>query len=144
MDEKPISEMSRRVKAPAMESIERFSKQGHVTIERVSPQIDGGRDRPKAVVGDAVAVEADIIRDGPDLLLGVIRHKGPGDTRWSEAPMKLIDNDRYGGEFTPTNLGIHKFTIEAWTDHFGTWARALGRRVEAGQDVELEFEEGAL
>jgi len=126
------------------ETMRSYLNLGHVTIERVSPQIDGGRYRPKAVVGDSVPVQADIIRDGPDLLLCVIRYKGPGDARWSEAPMRLLENDRYGGEFTPTSIGRYKFTIEAWTDHFGTWARALARRVEVGQDVELELEEGRL
>jgi starch synthase (maltosyl-transferring) len=144
MDEKPIPNISRRGATSGVENVKEYSKRGHVTIERVWPQIDGGRYRPKSVVGDEVTVEADFIRDGPDLLLGVIRYKGPGDARWSEAPMRLIDNDRYGGAFTPTVIGVYKFTIEAWTDHFGTWARALGRRVEAGQDVELELEEGAL
>jgi starch synthase (maltosyl-transferring) len=116
----------------------------HVIIERINLDIDGGRYRAKAVVGDGVLVSADILRDGPSLLLAVIRYKGPRDARWSESPMQPVGNDRFSGEFTPTTIGRYKVTIEAWTDHFGTWRRDLARRVEAGQDVDLELEEGAL
>jgi starch synthase (maltosyl-transferring) len=116
----------------------------HVIIERINLDIDGGRYRAKAVVGDSVEVSADIFRDGPDLLLALIRYKGPQDSRWSESPMHAVGNDRFSGTFIPTTIGRYKVTIEAYTDHFGTWRRDLGRRVEAGQDVDLELEEGAL
>jgi starch synthase (maltosyl-transferring) len=119
-------------------------KRGHVVIERIDPQIDCGRYRAKAVVGDAVNVSADIFRDGPDMLQAVIRYRGPSDSRWLEAPMNFVDNDRWGGSFIPTDIGRYRYTIEAWTDHFGTWRRDLLKRVEAGQDVTLELIEGAL
>jgi len=32
-----------------------------------------------------VTVSADIFRDGHDLLRGVIRYRGPGETEWREA-----------------------------------------------------------
>lgn len=115
----------------------------HLLIEAVEPQIDCGRYLTKAIVGDRVEVTADIFRDGPDLLMAVLRHKGPGDPRWSETRMVHVENDRWYGSFRPTELGIHSFTIEAWTDHFGTWRRDLMKRVEAGQDVTLELEGGA-
>jgi len=116
---------------------------GHVIIERVRPEIDGGRFRAKAVAGDLVEVTADIFRDGPDLLQAALRYRGPGDKRWSEVPMTLVDNDRWTGAFSPTHIGRWTYTIEAWTDHFGTWRRKLIKKVEAEQDVDLELEEGA-
>ena len=118
-------------------------KRGHIVIEAVEPQIDCGRYRAKAVVGDAVAVTADIFRDGPALLKAVIRHRGPADTRWQESPMTLIDNDRWTGTFVPGAIGRHAYTIEAWTDHFGTWRRNLIKFVEAGLNVDYELEAGA-
>jgi starch synthase (maltosyl-transferring) len=120
------------------------TKRGHVVIERVSPELDCGRHRAKAVVGDAVEVTADIFRDGPEMLQASLRYKGPSDARWSEAPMRLVDNDRWAGSFTPTEIGRYRYTIEAWTDHFSTWRRDLVKRVQAGQEVELELEEGAM
>src|SRR5918998_2053001 len=123
--------------------VKALTEQGHVVIERVAPQLDCGRYRVKAVVGDTIEVSADIFRDGPDLLQAAVRHKGPSSTRWSYEPMAHVDNDRWSGTFAVTDLGRHRYTIEAWTDHFGTWRRALIRRVEAGQDVELGLLQGA-
>ncbi|CAN5661871.1 alpha-1,4-glucan--maltose-1-phosphate maltosyltransferase [soil metagenome] len=120
------------------------TNKSHVVIERVSPELDCARYRAKAIVGDVVEVSADIVRDGPDLLQASVRFKGPSDARWSAAPMTHAGNDRWSGTFTPAEVGRYRYTIEAWTDHFSTWRRALIRRVEAGQEIGLELEEGAL
>jgi starch synthase (maltosyl-transferring) len=118
------------------------TKRGHVVIERVSPALDCGRYRAKAVVGDRVQVSADILRDGPDVLGASVRYKGPSDARWSLSPMAHTGNDRWAGTFRPTEMGRYRYTIEAWTDHFSTWRRDLLKRVAAGQVVDLELEEG--
>jgi starch synthase (maltosyl-transferring) len=119
------------------------TKKGHIVIERVSPELDCGRYRAKAIVGDVVEVSADILRDGPDELGAALRFKGPSDAHWSTTPMSHVDNDRYAGSFSPGVIGRHRYTIEAWTDHFATWRRDLVKRVGAGQKVDLELEEGA-
>jgi starch synthase (maltosyl-transferring) len=119
-------------------------KQGHVIIERIEPQIDGGRYRAKAVVGDEVEVSADIYRDGPAVLQAVIRYRGPSSRRWQEAPMRHAANDRWVGTIPPDKMGVWRYTVEAWTDRFATWKRDLIKRVDAGQDVDVELDEGAL
>ena len=119
-------------------------KKGHIAIQNVSPQVDGGRRRAKAVVGDTVHIEADILRDGPNVLGAVIRYKSAGDARWNESPLTEGLNDRWSGHFQPTAVGVCRYTIEAWTDRFATWRRDLSKKVEAGQDVGVELEEGAI
>ena len=119
-------------------------KRGHVIVENIRPQISCGRYRAKAVTGDQVQVSADIFRDGPSLLQAVIRFRGPSDAKWQEAPMEHVENDRWAGTFRPGEIGRFQYTIEAWTDHFGTWRRDLIKRVDAKQEVSLELEEGAL
>ena len=119
-------------------------KRGHVIVENIRPQINCARYRAKAVTGDQVEVSADIFRDGPSLLQAVIRFRGPSDGKWQEAPMAHVDNDRWAGAFRPGEIGRFQYTIEAWTDHFGTWRRDLIKRVDAKQEVSLELEEGAL
>ena len=118
-------------------------KRGHVIVERIRPQIDCGRYRAKAIAGDQVTVAADIFRDGPPLLQAAIRYKGPNDSRWHEAPLTPMGNDRFQGTFSPGDIGRYQYAIEAWTDHFGTWRRDFVKRVEARQEVSLELEEGA-
>ena len=117
---------------------------GNVVIERVDPEIDGGRFRAKAVIGDDFEVTADIFRDGPALLQAVLRHRGPSARSWSETFMTPDENDRWSGSFRPNEIGLWRYTIEAWTDTFGTWRRDMRKRIEAEQNVDLELEEGAL
>ncbi|MGH2755950.1 MAG: maltotransferase domain-containing protein [Actinomycetota bacterium] len=119
------------------------TKRGHVVIERIDPQIDGGRFRAKAIVGDLVEVSADIFRDGPDLLQATLRYRGPQNKAWQETSMTLVENDRWSGSFSPDHVGCYRYTIEAWTDDYGTWRRNLIKKVEVGDPVELEIEEGA-
>ncbi|MFN2526486.1 MAG: alpha-1,4-glucan--maltose-1-phosphate maltosyltransferase [Actinomycetota bacterium] len=117
-------------------------REGHAVVENIRPEINGGRYRAKAIVGDVVEVSADIFRDGPDLLAAVLRYKGPGG-RWAEAPMTHLGNDRWTGSFSPDRIGVWRYTIEAWTDRFAIWRRKLEKKLDAGQDVSVELEEGA-
>ena len=116
---------------------------GHVVIENVAPSVDCGRFRVKSIAGDQVEVTADIFRDGPDLLQAVIRFRGPQHPRWQEVPMAPLENDRWGGSFSTDHIGRWRFSIEAWTDHFGSWRRKLLKKLEVGEKVDLELEEGA-
>ena len=72
-----------------------------IVIQYPTPTVDDGRYPVKRVVGDAVTIEADIFRDGHDILRAVIRYRGPGDPDWSEAEMRLTDEHlggvRWGG-----------------------------------------------
>src|SRR5688500_7873033 len=90
-----------------------------VIIERVEPEIDGGRFPIKRTVGEPVVVEADIFADGHDVLAAVLKVGN------QEYPMRPLANDRWRGEFTINEIGAHTYTIEAWVDHFATWERDL-------------------
>ena len=115
-----------------------------IVIEAIRPTVDCGRFRAKAVAGDRVRVTADIFRDGSTELRAVVRFKRSGSTRWAEAPLTHEGNDAWTGEMALETVGRYQYTIQAWTDHFATWRRDLIKKVDAGQDVTLELEEGAL
>jgi starch synthase (maltosyl-transferring) len=117
---------------------------GRIVIDDVRPRTPDGAHPAKATVGHAVRVSADIFRDGHDILAARVRWKGSGDKRWSEAPLAEDVNDRWEGSFTPTANGMHAFVIEAWTDRYATWRHAVMVKYEAGQDITVELEEGAL
>ena len=70
-----------------------------VVIERVYPELDGGRHAIKRVAGDVVEVEADIFCDGHDKIAACIKYRAQDETDWREAPMAFVDNDRWGGRF---------------------------------------------
>ena len=116
----------------------------YIVIECVTPELDGGRYPVKRIVGDAVSVGADLIKDGHDALAAHVLFKGPSDDSWSTAPMQFdFDSDRWYGEFRADRIGQWTFTVEAWTDSFATWRSALRKKIAAGQDVASELMEGA-
>ena len=110
-----------------------------VVIERVRPEIDGGRWPAKRVIGERVVVEADIFADGHDLISAVVRWRRTGSERWTESAMAPRANDRWRGEFTVDACCRYEFTLSAWIDHFKTWHRDLQKRIKAGQDVAVEM-----
>jgi starch synthase (maltosyl-transferring) len=127
-------ERRRSVKAP--------EGRKRVVIEGVRPEIDCGRFAIKRVIGESVVVEADIFTDGHDSLGAALRSWQEG-ADWTEVRMEPIVNDRWRGEFVVTETGEYRYTIRAWIDRFGTWARDLAKKVDAGLDVSVELQVGA-
>ncbi|MGA2430121.1 MAG: alpha-1,4-glucan--maltose-1-phosphate maltosyltransferase [Candidatus Acidiferrum sp.] len=114
-----------------------------VVIERVEPEVDGGRFAIKRTVGDEVRVRADIYADGHDLLGAVLLCRRAGESAWTEVPMRLVNNDRWEGKFRVEALGRYVYTIVAWVDAFRTWSADLQKRVDAGQDISVDVLIGA-
>lgn len=107
-----------------------------VVIEAASPEVDGGAFPAKRVIGDVVTAEADIFTDGHDVISAVLLHRPDRQSDWSEIRMQPLVNDRWRAEFKVESLGFHRFTIEAWVDHFLTWHRDLKKRVDGGTSEE--------
>ena len=118
---------------------------GRVQVQHVIPNVDCGRYAAKAIVGDNVVVGADVFREGHEKVAAAIRYRGPDDTQWREAPLRLDVNDRYYGSFPVDALGPWRYCVVAWTDHFAGWLDGLCKKHDAGQDdLGLEFADGAL
>ncbi|HUP63415.1 MAG TPA: alpha-1,4-glucan--maltose-1-phosphate maltosyltransferase [Thermoanaerobaculia bacterium] len=107
-----------------------------VIIEAVSPEVDGGAFPARRVAGDVVAAEADIFADGHDLISAIVLHRHDSEKKWREVRMRPLPNDRWRAELTVDSLGFHRFTVEAWIDHFLTWHRDLKKRVDGGASDE--------
>ena len=113
-------------------------------IENLRPLIDGGRYPVKRIVGDDLAVEADIFKDGHDLVAAALKWRAAGETRWHETPMSFVDNDRWRGVCTLYEIGVHEYTVEAWTDSFRSWRDEFRKKFEAGiTNLSTEALEGA-
>ena len=113
-----------------------------IVIEHVTPQIDCGRHPIKRVVNDTVYVQADIFRDGHDQVAAIVKYRLKGSGEWQEWPLTFINNDRWGGSFTVREVGRYEYTIEAWTDLFGTWFSDMKKRLGVAQDVTSELLDG--
>jgi starch synthase (maltosyl-transferring) len=114
----------------------------HILIEDVQPIVDGGRYPVKRIVGEPCIVEADIFRDGHQIIRAAVKYRRKSDEGFSESPMVPFDNDRWRGEFTPGENTRYVYTIEAWTDLFASWLSDFGKRVRAGRDVQSDLLEG--
>jgi starch synthase (maltosyl-transferring) len=116
---------------------------GRITIDAVRPATPSGEFPAKAVVDEQFTVSADIFRDGHDLLRARVRWRCLGKGKWHTAPMRDVGNDRWEGSVTPAAFGRHDVVIEAWRDRFATWRHDVEIKAAAGDDVEIELEEGA-
>ena len=106
--------------------------------------MDGGRFPIKRVVGEDVMVEADIFKDGHDIVAAALKWRVVGHSTWHETAMKLVDNDRWRGVFSLYENATYEYTVEAWTDVFAGWQHEFTAKFEADlADLTSEKLEGA-
>jgi starch synthase (maltosyl-transferring) len=119
-----------------------------VVVERVLPELDGGRFPIKRTVGEPVRVLAWIHADGHDALAAVVRYRpvsgrGARDG-WVESAMQPLGNDEWTATFVIERPYDYEYTVEAWIDRFESWRHGLAAKVEARQDVSSELLEGSV
>ena len=119
---------------------------GRIPILDVAPSVAAGRWPAKAVVGETFTVSATVFREGHDLVNANVVLRDP---QGRKGPFTLMSMptpgvDRWVAEVTPTSEGRWTFAVEAWSDPVGTWLHDATIKIEAGVDVELMLEEGAL
>jgi starch synthase (maltosyl-transferring) len=141
-------ESLRRALRPALERSEpgpdEVGTRRSIVIERILPQLDGGRYPVKRVVGDQLVGTADIFADGHDLLDAALLIRADDEDAWREAPMRPVDNDRWAGHVVLNRNRWHAYAVEAWRDAWGTWRHGLHKKIEASVPVPSELEEGRL
>ncbi len=120
-----------------------------IEIQHPAPIVDGGRFAAKRCTGDTVSISADIFRDGHELIRAVLRYRGPGEERWCERELVQSDAHLGGVRWTaPLELdrqGRWEYTVEAWTDAFGSWHDEMARKLAGGQrDLVGETAEGIV
>lgn len=104
-----------------------------VVIDKVWPEVDCGRYPVKRVVGEKVAVEADVFADGHDVVRARLLYRGPVDGEWRSGAMAGLGNDRWKGEFMVEEMGTYHYTIEGWIDPFKTWQSDIAKKSAAGK-----------
>lgn len=114
-----------------------------ISIEAISPSVDGGRFAAKRCVGERIEVSADIFIDGHGReIAAAVLWRGAGAREWNRAPMVRHENDRWRGWFALDQIGPHVFTVEAWEAPYETFANELEKKHEAKLDLTLEVREG--
>jgi starch synthase (maltosyl-transferring) len=119
-----------------------FDTYSAIAIEDVQPELDGGQWPIKRVVGDRVEVSADIFKEGHDQLQAAVLYRRADQSRWQEAPMRPVENDRWVGEFTVDTNARYLYSVLAFTDVFGSWRADFQKRLAAAQELSSELLEG--
>lgn len=114
-----------------------------VCVENLQPVIENGRYPIKRVVGEEVRVTADIVADGHEVLSARVLYRVATDKKWHEASMVPIGNDSWKGRFEVAKIGTYAYTVLAWVDRFLTWQSEFKKRLEAGQDLNVQLQVGA-
>ncbi|WP_447979856.1 alpha-1,4-glucan--maltose-1-phosphate maltosyltransferase [Candidatus Nitrospira bockiana] len=113
-----------------------------IVIERVAPELDGGRYPVKREVGDRLEVTADIFKEGHDVLAAVVRFRKADESAWRESPMVHVDNDRWAGWFDLTENTRYRYTIVAWVSPFESWRQEIAKKLKTQPDIGSELLEG--
>ena len=122
-------------------------------VEDCRPIVECGTLPAKATAGLPLRISASAFADGHDLLAVWVRHGKPGAAAaapgapprgWQELPMEAEGNDRWSALIVPPKVGGWEYGIVAVPDDYGSWLRDLRLRHEAGQDLDVELQEGAL
>src|SRR5436305_14648567 len=87
-------------------------------IENLRPLINGGRYPVKRIAGDDLAVEADVFKDGHDVVAAALKCRLVGEPGWHETAMNFVDNARWRGICSLNAAGVYEYTVEGRTDSF--------------------------
>lgn len=121
-----------------------ISERSYLVIQDVSPQLDAGRHAVKRELGDAVHVTARVFREGHGILRAELLWRRKGAGQWNRIPMNHMNPgmDLWDGWFTPEEIGMHEYRVEAYTDHFASWLHDSKRKYEVGEKMDSETIEG--
>jgi hypothetical protein len=137
--------MKRSALKSSIQSVKELIHDAHrIVIEAVKPSVDDGRFAAKHIIGEIVEVGADVYMDTQDQLAVDLLWRANQNDSWEASHMTAVGNDRWVGRLALLEIGIHEFVIESWHDSFGTYRNHLIKKIEAGNNVELEIEEGYI
>ncbi|MFC6092811.1 maltotransferase domain-containing protein [Saccharothrix lopnurensis] len=120
---------------------------GRLVVDDVTPEVSSGRHPAKAVVGEHVPVVATVWREGHDAVAATVVWRGPGGARGEVRMVPAEEGlDRWHATVVPDREGRWTFRVDAWSDPWTTWRRAVTAKLAAGQDAALlanDLEAGA-
>ena len=119
-----------------------MQNQKRVVIDRISPQLNGGKFPIKRVVGQMVQVSADVLVDGHDLIEASILYKHEKESKWKEIRMYPTYNDEWIGSFTILKQGLYSYKVQGWVDYALNWQHGILRKIDDHQKVNSELLEG--
>ncbi|MDU5542457.1 alpha-1,4-glucan--maltose-1-phosphate maltosyltransferase [Varibaculum cambriense] len=116
-----------------------------IPVTEVEPVFEDGLWPAKAVENESFPVRATVFREGHDALGAEVVLVDPQGKETMRARMYDVAPglDRLEAWIKPTGVGDWSFRVDTFCDPYQTWAKEASIKVQADQDVEMEFELGA-
>ncbi len=121
---------------------QKAAKEPRVIVDSIAPAVDNGRYASKRLVGESIAVTANIVSDGHHLLSAELLFRAEDESQWQRRAMRPLGNDHWTADMPLLRAGRHHFVIEAWLNHYGSFVRDLIKKRDAEKDITLDLEEG--
>ncbi len=128
-----------------MKKLNTTDRLASIVISNLSPRVEGGRYPTKRVEDEILPVEADVFKDGHDVLVAIVQWQKEGKKKVHEQALAPYENDRWGTTLNFSKTGKYTISILAWADDFLTWLHDLDRRLTGDhEDFSTEIEEGRV
>lgn len=127
----------------SMSTSARNAEIGRIPITRVWPEVDGGKFKAKAFVGEVIEFGAVAFREGHDRIaveLVLTSPKGKVSIHPMSAGRPGLDE--WNTKLLLNELGDYYFHVQAWADEYQTWLHNCEVKLRAGIDEELMMLEG--
>lgn len=134
--------MNKYLHLEAYQVVTYMFRQERVVIDAIQPMLDCGKFFIKRVLGETVAVSADILPDGHDIMQAEVMYKPAASRKWSVERMRPLGNDRWEASFTVSRQGFYQYKIRAWVDYALNWQHGIEAKLEDGQQVKSELLDG--
>ncbi len=119
-----------------------MQNQRRVVIENIYPELNNGEFYIKRVVNEVVAVSADILVDGHDVIAAAVLFKHENSKKWNEVTMVPHHNNSWNASFSVDKQGFFSYKIVGWVDYALNWQHGISRKIDDGQTVTSELLEG--
>jgi starch synthase (maltosyl-transferring) len=121
---------------------------GRLGLNALHPVIALGELPARAAVGEHIAIEATVFREGHDAVAASVVWRSPKGKAAGFNRLHPLGggSDRWRTEVVPTGPGLWTFQVEAWGDPLATWYHAIEVKVDAGQsaaELANDLESGA-
>lgn len=119
-----------------------IQRPSRVVIDRLRPEVDGGRYPAKRFIDQPIEISAIILVDGHDHLKGRLLYRHETEGAYRSVNLSARVNDEWVARFQPDKLGRYLVSVEAAIDRFDTWKSDILKKLTAGQDVSVDLISG--
>ncbi|WP_370670736.1 alpha-1,4-glucan--maltose-1-phosphate maltosyltransferase [Kribbia dieselivorans] len=118
---------------------------GRIPVLNVRPTVDGNHFPVKSVVNENFWVHATVFREGHDAVNATVVIIDPDGNEYPQTMTCInVGLSEWRSPIAATGPGMWAYRVEGWSDPYATWRHAATVKIDAGVDVDLMLEEGAI